>query len=321
MAKPVIVFSSCENAQQTGDGIYNGGTKLQTIWCKLLRQHGHDAYLCTYTGEHEEWMIEHAPYISIRQANKIARQGRPLRVMTTWIVSEMALSITAHPYFYDAEIAHTSCAHHFVALQRWLPELKKVGTHSRTQQAWYMATFGFTPVYIQEWSDPDYFTPAPEQRRAGQVGWMWEGPHSPEHIELIRQYCQQAHVDVTFVQVGGSEQQVITTMQQCDVFLGLNSGKHPLWGEGCPRSPQEAMHCGAVVIAYDVFGNREYLFQDYTGFLVQRNNPQALAEMLVRVMNDDALRETVRRQGTDYVKHVFAPTELKYQQIKEFLNL
>jgi hypothetical protein len=237
MAKPIILFSSLEDDGKNGDAIYNGGYKLQTIWAKLLRQHGYQAYRVTRDGTQLDWMIEHIPAIALRDAKRMTRTKVPMRVMTTWIVAEPAMRISENLYFYDAELAHTCHANHFTTLKRWMPKIKKIGTHSRTQQAWYMATFGFAPQLIREWSDPDYFFPDASVRQIGRIGYMWEGPQTPDQIMLIRNYCEAQSCPVTFYQIGGNEREVITSMQHSDVFLGMNIGKHTLWGEGCPRAP------------------------------------------------------------------------------------
>ncbi len=320
MSQPVILFSSCENPAHSGDMLYNGGYKLQALWVKLLRQHGHDAYRVTQDGTQLSWMIESVPCLSMAQASKIARSGPPVRVMTTWIVAEQTLQLTDHPYYFDAEIAHTMCGKHFEAIKRWLPRLAKVGTHSRTQQAWYMAMFGQTPSYIQEWSDSVYFKPDPAKRERGMVGFMHEGDHTMPHVKRISDLCRGAGVSVRFQEIGGSEAEVIANMQRCDVFLGMNIGKHPLWGEGCPRSAQESVHCGAMLISYDSHGNREYITDGYTGFIVKNNDPDLMAEKLIQVMRDAPLREFVRSRGVDFALNAFSEKG-RYELIKEFLDL
>jgi glycosyltransferase involved in cell wall biosynthesis len=184
-----------------------------------------------------------------------------------------------------------------------------------------MATFGIAPSYIQEWSDLDYWTPDESQREPGLVGYMHEGPHTDPHIRFIADRCRQAGVAVQFWQVGGSEREVIDQMRRCDVFLGMNLGKHPLYGEGCPRAANEAQHTGCVLICYNVLGNSEYVTDGYTGYLVKRGDPQAMAERLIGVMRHDEERETVRRRGIDFALHAFSSGEGRYQQIKEFLDL
>ena len=51
--------------------------------------------------------------------------------------------------------------------------------------------------------------------------------------------------------------------------------------EGVPRSTQEAMAIGRAVITTDVPGCRETVVDGINGFLVEKWNPQALAEKMI----------------------------------------
>ncbi len=55
----------------------------------------------------------------------------------------------------------------------------------------------------------------------------------------------------------------------------------PSYREGVPRSTQEAMAIGRPVITTDVPGCRETVVDGVNGFLVERWNPQALAEKML----------------------------------------
>ena len=55
----------------------------------------------------------------------------------------------------------------------------------------------------------------------------------------------------------------------------------PSYREGVPRSTQEAMAIGRAVITTDVPGCRETVVDGVNGFLVERWNPQALAEKMI----------------------------------------
>jgi hypothetical protein len=321
MGEPVILFSSLENLNSQGDAVANGGFKLQTVWVKLLRAHGHTAYRMTLDGHVLPWMIEPAPAISYVDAVQMVESGQPVTVVTTWMAATLALQLTDHPYFFDAELAHSSSGRHFEALKHWWPKFGGVATHARHQHAWYLSQFQTSIPIIQEWSDTDYWYPAPEQRVENRVGFMIEGPHTMGHIDIIRRMCQEKELPVEFYHVQGSERDVIDQLRSCDVFLGMNPGKHVLFGEGCPRSQQESLHAGCVLIAGDVLGNREFLIDGYTGYLVPRLNPQAMGERLIWALQHRQQMEIVRARGTDFVQKQFAPTESKYQQVKEWLRL
>ena len=55
----------------------------------------------------------------------------------------------------------------------------------------------------------------------------------------------------------------------------------PSYREGVPRSTQEAMAMGRAVITTDVPGCRETVIDGVNGFLVEKWNPQALAEKMI----------------------------------------
>ena len=55
----------------------------------------------------------------------------------------------------------------------------------------------------------------------------------------------------------------------------------PSYREGVPRSTQEAMAIGRAVITTDVPGCRETVVDGINGFLVEKWNPQALAEKMI----------------------------------------
>lgn len=55
----------------------------------------------------------------------------------------------------------------------------------------------------------------------------------------------------------------------------------PSYREGVPRSTQEAMAIGRAVITTDVPGCRETVVDGVNGFLVEKWNPQALAEKMI----------------------------------------
>lgn len=66
----------------------------------------------------------------------------------------------------------------------------------------------------------------------------------------------------------------------------------PSYREGVPRSTQEAMAIGRAVITTDVPGCRETVVDGVNGFLVEKWNPQALAEkMIYFIENPEQIKE------------------------------
>jgi glycosyltransferase involved in cell wall biosynthesis len=319
--KPIILFSSCENSLRTGDIKYNGGIKVYNLWAKLLRQHGYEAYIVTYDGRYQPWLIEHQPCVSLATVKQWKKEGRPLKFVTAWLDAKAFIDLADQIYFHDCEATYTATIHSSI-FQKLLKsrKIRAISTNSRFQQAWYLGKFNLFPKLIPDWSDEEYWFPDQKRRESGVVGYMRESETSELEIEQIVEYCRKNNVDTKFIEIKGDEKDVIEMMQKCDFYLGLNPGKHPLLGEGCPRSQQEAMHAGCVVIAYDVNGNREYLIDGYNGFLVPRKNTNLLATHLVNLMKNSELKEKIRKRSINLVSKVFTSLD-KFPLLREFLEL
>jgi len=101
---------------------------------------------------------------------------------------------------------------------------------------------------------------APEQLRefASLYGIVWLG-----HVSDVREVWQQAHFAV----------------------------QPSRGGEGLPKSLLEAAACGRAMVATDVPGCREIAIPDETGFLVPVDDADALAEAMLRLAEDEQMRE------------------------------
>lgn len=320
-----VLLSCVENSTYRGWGKYNGGIKLFSVWTKLLRQRGIDAYMVTYDGTFDPWLMEHPPIISMDVARAWKDSGRDLKFMTGWIVADDFIALAGDEgfYFFDAEMAYTAeDARHHRYLRDYLAagRVRAVGTHSRTIQAWYMAVFGITPHFIREWSDPDYWTPTDNGRVPNRIGYMDEGPHTKHMIARLQTDLIKRGLEVEFVQIQGDEQTVRDQMRTCDVFLGMNAGKSTLWGEGCPRSPQEAQHVGAIPVAFDVHGNHEYIINGMTGWIVPRGDIEAMCGAIMGVLESDQYKEDLRSKAIEYAHTVMTPATA-WRGVKEFLDL
>ncbi|WAI88439.1 N,N'-diacetylbacillosaminyl-diphospho-undecaprenol alpha-1,3-N-acetylgalactosaminyltransferase [Psychrobacter sp. SC65A.3] len=73
----------------------------------------------------------------------------------------------------------------------------------------------------------------------------------------------------------------------------------PSYREGVPRSTQEAMAIGRAVITTDVPGCRETVIDGVNGFLVEKWNPQALAEKMIYFIEHP---EQIKKMGYESYK-------------------
>lgn len=72
--------------------------------------------------------------------------------------------------------------------------------------------------------------------------------------------------------------------------------------EGFGLPPLEAMATGCPVIASDIPVVDEVVRNEYNGLLVPRNDPRALADSIARMLNDNALRDCLIRNGFETLK-------------------
>lgn len=81
------------------------------------------------------------------------------------------------------------------------------------------------------------------------------------------------------------------------IFIG--SSKVEGWG----LTIGEAMICGEAVCCTDNAGYREMAFDGKTALISPVCNPQALAENVIRLIEDDALRIKIANEGNKYIQH------------------
>jgi len=96
-----------------------------------------------------------------------------------------------------------------------------------------------------------------------------------------------------------NEQEIIRELRSCDLFV-LSS-----FVEGIPVSAMEAMAVGVPVIATNVAGTSELIEDGRTGLLVRPSDPQALADNIVRMIQDHPFRLRVAELGRQKVMDEF----------------
>ena len=112
------------------------------------------------------------------------------------------------------------------------------------------------------------------------------------------------------VEFSGLCSDVPLRLARSDVFV-LASG----W-EGLPLSILEAMRAGLPVVASDVGGVSESVTDDVTGFLVPKGDKTTLANRLMLLLDDAALRRKMGLAGRAAYAREFA-FEVMYQRTKQ----
>ena len=246
-AKPTVFASACTDKNQHGGWKYNGGIKLLNNLVKLLRRHGYEAYMVTYDGSYEPWLIDHQPHIGMDEFRKRLAQTSNVRCVTSWAEATAFIAESPSVWFWDMELAWTEHSHFQALAKLYRTKLKKAAAISRTIQAWHMAHFEKPCKTLPLLIDDALWSPIGAERRRFRVGYLEEGRLTDGYVAMIRKAAEGAGLDLEYHLLRGSEAEILAGMRSCEVFLGMNTGKDPLWGEGCPLSTLESLSAGCVV--------------------------------------------------------------------------
>jgi len=106
-----------------------------------------------------------------------------------------------------------------------------------------------------------------------------DGEEKDRLIKLVESYGLKENIRLL-----GMVSEIHELLEACDLYV--NSSR---W-EGLPMTLLEAMAHGKPMVATSVGGNPEVVLDGVTGILVQPDDPQGLANAIIRMMKDDAFR-------------------------------
>ena len=91
-----------------------------------------------------------------------------------------------------------------------------------------------------------------------------------------------------------------------DLLVVMDMFVLPSVSEGMPITILEAMSTALPVVATNVGGIPELVVDGQTGFLVSREQPNALAQAVIKLLGDENLRKKMGNAGKGRVAHVFS---------------
>lgn len=97
----------------------------------------------------------------------------------------------------------------------------------------------------------------------------------------------------------GFQPSIVSQINDLDILVNAS------FSEGFSRSILEAMVLAKPVVATNVGGNPEAVVDGETGFLVEVNQPEAMATAILRLLRDDALRRHLGQNGRARVEKHF----------------
>lgn len=319
--RPAIFVSYATDQALKGSHRYCGGEKLLNNLVLLLRRHGYDAWMVSLDGTNAGWLVEHAPFLSIPELREKLRAGGPVRCVTSWVTARAFLEHCPKFYLWDQELGASSRSQ-FPLIARLMNEGRIVQTAgvNRAVQAFHTAVFERRAHLLRQLVDEKYWQPPESGRVRNRVGYFEEGDHTAEFLRVIRERTAAQGFELEFVELRGDEPAIIKQMQQCAVFLALNIGKSPLWGEGGPMSPQEAMACGTVPVTFDLNGPWEVIQQNYNGVITAEIRPELMAQALCDIYGTPGRLEEMSRRAVE-VTRASHTMEARWQDVCRFLDL
>jgi glycosyltransferase involved in cell wall biosynthesis len=114
----------------------------------------------------------------------------------------------------------------------------------------------------------------------------------PPYVEKCRALIAELNLEETF-EFGGFHDNPPDIFNEGDISILTSIS------EGFPYTVLESMSCGRPVVATDVGGVREAL--EGFGVVVQPKNPQAVAEGVIKLLQDDELRQSLGRKAREEV--------------------
>lgn len=319
--RPQIFVSYATDESLRGSHKFCGGEKLLNNLVLLLRRHGYEAWMVSTDGRHSEWLAEHAPFLSVADfRGKLASQVE-CRCVTSWIPAKAFLEHSPKFYFWDQELAASSRSH-FPELARMMRQGRIIRTAgvNRAVQAWHRATFGTEALVLRQLVDEAHWYPDESRRIPDRIGYFDEGEHTAAFLAEVRRRLVAAGFRPELHELRGDENAIITQMQTCSVFLALNVGKSPLWGEGGPMTPQEAMACGTVPVCFDINGPWELIQPNYNGVIVSETSPAALAEAVLWLYGSPGRIREMSRRSVEITKESHT-MEARWPAVRRFLDL
>jgi glycosyltransferase involved in cell wall biosynthesis len=125
----------------------------------------------------------------------------------------------------------------------------------------------------------------------------------PDHGRELQELAKSLGVTDNIRYLGPSEA-VFSILKLCDVFC------LPSRSEGFANALVEAMACGLPCVATRVGGNDEALDDGHSGFLVDSEDADTMAEKILQLLSDSTRARHMGRAGREIVERRFSATAM-----------
>ena len=182
---------------------------------------------------------------------------------------------------------------------------------------------------VRDGIDVDLFKPADAKRKGGKIRILnlrkSEGDYHTEVLVKAIPLVTKVYDDVEFVMLrAGKEfsklyelakelgvlkyikfvepmpnERVPELMRSCDIYVDTFFRRVP--GSGLGKTGLEAMSCGMAVVVSNTSGIGTYVKDGENGLIYRGLDPSSLAEALIRLIEDEKLREALGRRARKHV--------------------
>ncbi len=140
--------------------------------------------------------------------------------------------------------------------------------------------------------------------RVALVGDVDPGNPSSIDVSTLKRWEQEG-----LIEWWGFQKNMREIYQECSIVT------LPSLGEGLPTVLIEAAACGRPIVATEVPGCRDVVQDQKNGFLVPVNNPEALADAILVLLNDPDLRARMGKVGRDLVVEKFTEKQINSETL------
>ncbi len=136
---------------------------------------------------------------------------------------------------------------------------------------------------------------------------------SGEHEEKLKEFARENKTDASFLgNVPNHDLPAI--LNQHELFI------LPSLYEGMPKTLLEAMACGLAVIGTNIDGTKEVIKHGENGILCE-TDPKSIREAIVRVMEDEGLKQTLGINARKTIEQRFSLEKLTDKELGLYVKL